>query len=1171
MDHTQTIFKEVLRSRLEKIKEQRQTSSSSQSFSSSSTSETSSSIINSKLSTESTPKSSIINSINPEDLKNAFNQALNNHSNSSNTSAKEKLGLFVQQANECFQNYEREIKELMHKLKMLSSFQINKLSSANAIMFTLSPSSEQLFNIKMISLIQEEGVSLKSIQSEYNKKISELFKENASLSSMVEKLSFDVVNKLQEKIQELGVILKKEKESKEAAQNQLKTMDSVLQQNSDMKASLVEKDKLIISLHSQLTELKGQLQEHKTDLNANRKTIQSQFISIEKKDIKLKEKINEIDELNKTIAKQSKNINIKENEIKEKEEEIQILFNDNIQWEEKYKLQSKEIDNFKKWSLWDEDLIESFKKIEILNNILLTKEETINNLTDQLESLIKSNEIYIADIKVKKKTIQEVENENDTLNIIKLQYEKEKEKFENFDMIFKENTSFQKEMSKTIEKYESQMKTDKKNYESELQSLIQKHQDDIDNIKSENERIKIDKDNKIQSLECKLENNQMESKELQSQFENKNELLTNLKEVYDNMVKKLKIQEDKIQLLEKRDNNNAYQEKERKITNSDNNQKQKIYSTFDKYAFTKEIMIDYLFCLFLFESSINIQHLLDNLLRNVNTYFHTIFQRQDNPKSILTELLEDVFYIAFDKLLNNRIQRNSRNSSNGIVINNQDFSYKINFEHFNQDTINEICEMIISSNPLSRFKNTKTLEEIEQLFISKYSQSFDFDDSLETYLTENIIPLVASKIEKYDKVIFDDAHTLVEISLSNIKDGLVIIDDKEIYSYEHFFNEYKYIEANNNDNNDEEENESLCVHGELKQEEAIDNILYRIKYNEPLEVSFNGVFNQNSGIPLKKIISSIMIYSPCIEVLCLKNNQLGGYLIKNFICTFISQLKDIKTLDMTNNSINDDDFKLLCEELKSNKTIKTLILNNNNLSSSSGFYLADVLLVNKSIETLSLDNNQLSDSGFSTLLKVLSNKKSLITQLSIGYNNLSQEDFCALGDYLSIDPVVTSLDISGNNVDPQSANIVGVGLRKATSLITLKANLIQLNEVSIAQFLNFMNETNIEAIELDKNLFGENGTILLVNKIKICTKLKRITLRMCEISSTYLGLFAQLIKSNTIIEELVLENNLFDDDSILSFCQIIDCNQNIVVTFSKSNISQKAVDVIEGFDNIRLT
>lgn len=1172
MDNNPSISKDKLKSRLEKIKEQRQLSTLSESFSSSSTSTTLSSLINAKqMQTDASPKTIINPPLTREELKNAFRQASNNHSIHPNASNKEKLGLFVQQANECFQNYEKEIGELRHKLTMLSSFQ-NKLSisfSSSTISLFFLPTNEELFNIKMRKLTEEEGASSEAIQNEYNKKISELFKENVSLSLMIKKLSSDVVNALQEKIQELGVILKKEKELKEEALNQLKAIDSVFQQNSDMKASLAEKDKVIVSLHSQLTEAKGQLQEHKTDLNSKAKTIQSQIKSLEQKDKKLNEQRTEIDQLKKTGAKQVEIINQKTTEIKEKDEEIQILFNDNIQWEDKYKLQSKEIENFKKWSLWDEDLIEAFKKIEVLNNTLLTKEETINSLTEQIQSLIKTNEEHIAEIESKKKSIKEVKNENDTLNIIKLNYEKEKEKFENFDTIYKENASFKKEISRTIEKYESQIKTDKKNYESELEELTNQHQKEILKINTEKERMIREKENKIQALECKISNTQNEYNDLKGQFDKKNELLTNLKEVYENMVKKLKTQEEKIQLLEKGDNTGNKLERKTDIHN-DNMPKPKVYSTFDKFAFTKEIMVDYIFILFLFESSVNIQHLLDNLLRNINTYYQTIFLRQSNPKSILTELLEDVFLIAFDKLLCNKTQIKNKVNSNC----NKDFSFMINFEQFNQDTIDEICELLISSNPLTRFKNKKSLEEIEQLFISKYAKSFDFDENLETYLTENIIPSVASRIEKYDKVIFNDAHTLIEISLNNIKDGQIIIDNRERYSYEHFFNEYKHIQLNSNDTSteaNEEEFESLCVNGELKQEEAIDNILYRIKYNEPLEISFNGVFNQNSERVLNKIISSIIIYTPCIEVLCLKNNQIGGHLFKNTILKCISQLKDLRTLDMTNSQIKDDDFKLLCEELKVNNSIETLILSNNNLTSSSGFFLSDVLLVNKSIETLLLDNNQIGEGGLNTLLKVLANKNSLITNLSFGYNNLSQEDFSALGDYLSSDPVVSSLDISGNNVDPQSANRLGVAFRKASSLITLKANFIGLNEVSSAQFLNFLNETNIETIELDKNLFGESGTILLINKIKVCDKLKRMILRMCEISSTYLGLFAQLIQSNTTIEELNLENNLFDDESIISFCRKIDCNQTISVKFSKSNISKKAVEVIKAYSNIKLT
>ena len=84
----------------------------------------------------------------------------------------------------------------------------------------------------------------------------------------------------------------------------------------------------------------------------------------------------QIDDKNKIIEDNSK-------QLKEKESEIELLYTDNLQWEDKYKLVSKEIENFKKWSLWDQNLIESYKKIESLDLENKEKAETITKLQEE--------------------------------------------------------------------------------------------------------------------------------------------------------------------------------------------------------------------------------------------------------------------------------------------------------------------------------------------------------------------------------------------------------------------------------------------------------------------------------------------------------------------------------------------------------------------------------------------------------------------------------------------------------------------------------------------------------------------------------------------------------------------------------------------------------------------
>ena len=58
-----------------------------------------------------------------------------------------------------------------------------------------------------------------------------------------------------------------------------------------------------------------------------------------------------------------------------------LLYNDSIQWEQKFKDKEKENENFKKWAMWDQDIIESFRKIEKLTEELNTTKTNLDKFT----------------------------------------------------------------------------------------------------------------------------------------------------------------------------------------------------------------------------------------------------------------------------------------------------------------------------------------------------------------------------------------------------------------------------------------------------------------------------------------------------------------------------------------------------------------------------------------------------------------------------------------------------------------------------------------------------------------------------------------------------------------------------------------------------------------------
>ena len=76
---------------------------------------------------------------------------------------------------------------------------------------------------------------------------------------------------------------------------------------------------------------------------------------------------------------------------------------------------------------------------------------------------------------------------------------------------------------------------------------------------------------------------------------------------------------------------------------------------------------------------------------------------------IQNEFLEDIYFVSFDKYLSKKILFGKDD-----IYDNGSLAKKllqVNFEDFDQDTINEICLELINKNIMTKLKSPKTLSQ----------------------------------------------------------------------------------------------------------------------------------------------------------------------------------------------------------------------------------------------------------------------------------------------------------------------------------------------------------------------------------------------------------------------------------------------------------------------------
>ena len=1128
---------------------------------------------------------------NIQKIKHDFGEASNTTIN------KEKFLNFIKQANEMSKNYEKQLQYY----SMYSGKYNNKDLSIhqNEKKFCILADKRKVFESELNKMnMNVKNPDFKKLQKLYQDKIDNLFNENKNLNKIIEKMSNEVVMSFQNRIQDLfdeNSLLKKRNGELE---EKLIKVKFIFEDNNRFFGEMNEKDIEIVELNKQQILYMNKFEKATKEIVELTNIIKDSNDIISDLENKNNAKVKEIKNLEKTLNEKESIINEKNEKISEQEKQIQILFNDNVQWEQKYNDKVKENENFKKWAMWDQDLVESFRKIEKLTEELSTNKINLDKFAEENKVFKEENKKLSEDLDITKKSEEKLKKENYELNIIKQKHDELEIKLKDYLELKKQNEAYKKEIPAMKDEYETKIINDKNKFDNEIEKMKSEQENKISEIKTQNNininNIKDAHQQNINKLNDQIQNLKDEKailrdemnkrdktiEDLNNQIDKKTEVLSNLKKSYDNLINKIKISEEKIAQYEQSNkkhksvfndeddlnDRNTNNNKSENDTNT-NSENKKVTTTFDQFSFTKEVLNDYLYCLYLLETGISIQSLVSNIMGNLSLYSNYAFilsrlnnnNTSNNPlNSIQNEFLEDLYFVSFDKYISKKVLFNKDEIYIDGYLDKK--ILKANFEDFDQATINEICLELINKNIMTKFKTPKTLVQLSQLFNTKYSKKFDFEGGkLSDYLSKEVVPVVQKRILKYNKSIIDEMRTLVELSLHNLHDGKIIIDNEEVYSFEKFFEQY------NNYTNISERNLKIDIeNGICDNGQAVDNLKHTLKYYYPQIIRLDNCFGNNLKIGyIYKILAGINYYQINVTQLSFINNKIDKIFNKSFL-SCIKLIKTLVMLDLSNNGLVEDNLKELFEYLKQNKTIKILYLNSNNLSSSCGYYLADCFKKNTTIEILHLSHNKINESGFDSFLNILGNDNSTLKELDISYNELSIEDFQLLSNYLNLNPPLKSLDISGNNLQNKAANLVGVTFKKLTNLKEIKLNDCSINDETAPQILMYLNESNIQNLEIDSNKFGPMAPMLILKKIQVSNKLKYISFQKMEFQPYFVDMIIQAININTSIERVNLKQNKIKEEDLKKFGDAVAKLKNVKFLFSRDMVPSNAHEIISG-------
>ena len=1158
-----------------------------------------------------------------KEIKNEFNSAENQNV------SKEKFSNFINRANEMSKNYEKQLQYYSmyngkYNTKDLTISSSHDITALNERYFCILSDKKKIFENELHKLNMNinsnnnnnntddenennnnKNTNIEEIEKLYKNKIETLFKENQALNKVIEKMNNQLVMKFQMQINEFSNENNNLKKKNGELEEQLMKVKFIFRENSEFNEKLKAKEIEIIDLNKQQTFSMNKIEKANQEIKKLNEQIKIFRERILEKERKYNEKVIEVKNAEDALDEKENIIKEKDNKILEQDGQIKLLYNDSIQWEQKYNEKVKENDDFQKYMSWSQELVDSFKRIESLSEQLSDNKKELEKIVEENKKYKDINQELNEDLSQTKRNESKLTKENAELKIIKNKYNEIEEKLKDYTETKKENESYKKQFPEMKAEYEKKLADDKIIHERELKKLSKENDNKIYELKNEHDsNMEIIKDtyetriNKLNEETQKLKDDIVIQKdsidkkeklleELNLQLDKKTDTLANLKKSYDDLSEKLKSKEEKLQFLEKNEKRNkSVFDEEGEGPNPENGDaiytSEKITSTFDQFSFTKEVLNDYLYCLYLFETTISINSLVNNIMGNLNLYSTYSFKTNKlNPlsnyplNSIQNEFLEDIYFVAFDKYISNKIMlKQDEIYINGFL---DKKILKANFEDFDQGLISEICLELINKNIIKKLKSPKTLEQLAQLFNSKYTKKFDFEgQNLNDFLFKKVIPIVRKRISRYDKNVIDEMRTLVELSLHNIHDGKIIIDGEEVYSFEKFFEQY-----NNYNNFSERVIQFEIEKAIVDNGEAVDNIKHTLKYYSPQIIRIDKCFSeikndigsngeQNMHLCfMNKVLASINYYLPKVTQLTLTNNNLDK-IFNSAILPCIKLIKSLNMLNLSNNKLNEENIKGLFGYLKQNESIKKLYLDHNNITSASGYYMADSFKKNKTIEILDLSYNKLNESGFDAFLNILQNDNTTLKELNIAYNELVSQDFKSLSKYFNSNPSLKKLDLSGNKLGPQDANDLGVTFKKLTNIEELKLNKCGISDDSVSQLFNFLNESSIQHLEIDSNNFGMTGPMAVMKKIQVNNKLKYFSYKNMAFQPYFIGMVIKTLTDNQVIEKINLMENKVKDDELKQLVNATMNLKNKKIILSKDKLSSNALDIINGNKNIIL-
>ena len=286
----------------------------------------------------------------------------------------------------------------------------------------------------------------------------------------------------------------------------------------------------------------------------------------------------------------------------------------------------------------------------------------------------------------------------------------------------------------------------------------------------------------------------------------------------------------------------------------------------------------------------------------------------------------------------------------------------------------------------------------------------------------------------------------------------------------------------------------------------------------------------------------------------------------------LTKLKFLNCINLTLNNLSHKSLEILCQNMNNFKFLEYLIFDQNNFGDEGMFDISEGIKNILDIKAISCFSNQIKSDGIEKLSKNIEHFKNIF-YLNFSVNYLFYEEIGNLISTINKLPNLIELNLSNNQIASEGLYYLGQALPKSLKILNISEN--EIYEESFVEFGPYLIRVpNLTHFINYGNRNGPNGLLALLKGFENTPFLKVLNLGYTTLNDTEFTLLIKKIKNIKNIKELLIRENSLSDSMFIFLLNEINVLNNLeVVDISWNEFSGEMmtefVNILKTFENFR--